>query len=309
MSDKTEIRQSENNIHVEGIVTEFEIKCDTLPDGREIVKGTVNVQTDTDSIHVLELFTMKLDKKKQESKLAKGYMTLKETLQSVAQVGKENATRVRVDTGEVRRNEFYLPDGKFVSHPTYSATFVNRVKETDKFEPKATFEMELFIANVSQEIKDDEETGRLIVKGYTVNYNGEVLPMELVVEESDAVDYIEGEYEVGGTVFVGGEIRNKLEVNRTKTESAFGKDFEKVDKKVIREMVIDHGSPMYDEDDNRAYNPNQIKKAIAERGNRLEEMKKKAKDKANKSNGKTTGTGAPKAGGFDTKKKKEDIPF
>lgn len=311
--EKSTIRQSENNIHIEGIVTEFDIAEDSLPDGREIVKGEIKVQTDADSIHVVEVFAMRWkDKKKtEESRLAKGYLTLAETLESVSDVGKERATRVRINTGEIRRNEFYLPDGRLISNPTFSATFVNRVKENDEFNPKATFDMELFIANISNEIVDDEETGRLIVKGYTVNYNGEVIPMELIGEGSEAVDYIESEYETGGTVLVGGEIRNKVKTTVHKTESAFGKDFEKVEKETVRELVIQHGAPQYDEDDNRAYDPEKIKKAIAVRENMLEEKKKKAKEKANKkgSGANSTGTGAPKAGGFSTSKKKEDIPF
>ena len=170
--------------------------------------------------------------------------------------------------------------------PQVTANFINRV--TGEFNPRAEFSLEVYFESIVPEMKDSEETGRLVVKVILPLYGGVVVPLTLIVADPDAVDYISTHYEKGRTGKIWGELVNSTEVIKT-VEQGFGKAKEKITTKILNELVITGGEEeQYDPDDEKqSYSTDVIKKAMAERDVMLDNLLKKSKD-GKKTENKTT---------------------
>lgn len=292
MTNDKQLQEAENKVHIEGTIVEVKIEEDTLPDGREIIKGDIDIQVDEDSVHTVSMFSMKLKQDKTISGIYKGILTIMNEYKS--------GDKVRITQGNVRLNEYIGQDGTLKSYPQINSNFVNRVKDSDVFEPKATFAFEMVVANVKEEIKNEEETGRAIIKGYIPIYGGEVIPFETVVADPNAVNYVTSNYEKGHTVSLHGDIVNQTIVTRREIEVGFGDPQEKIDRKTVREYVVKGGSAPYEEDDKNAFDPQLVGKALKAREAKIEVMKEKKKAKEG-------GNGSKNDSGFGTSKPKD--PF
>ncbi|WP_157448580.1 hypothetical protein, partial [Brevibacillus brevis] len=280
--NQTTIREAVNNVGIEGTVAEVRIETKKSTEGKEMITGEVDIQTDENSTHTVKVFANKLNKEGKESGLYKGIETIMNEYKSIASHGKDGADRVRITQGKIGLNEYVGQDEMLKSFPQLSANFINRLNATEEFEPKAEFEAEMYVHSVTEEVKNEEETGRALLKGFIPVYGGKVIPFTFVVADKDAVDYVSSNYESGSTVTVYGEIVNRVNVSRTEVEVGFGKPQEKVTRTTVREYVVTGGTPPLDEDDVKAYKTEVIKKALVEREAYLEELKTKKKEAAKK---------------------------
>lgn len=310
-----ELREAKNVVTMEGLLLEKEVNHGTTDGGKEYLRVRLVIGTAENEQHEVNLFQNKLTRDGKENGLYDGLLTVANDYKAVADVGKEEADRVRIEpptndrfnNGVIQMNDYVGQDGVLRSFPRLSATFVNRIDKGEEMNPHAKFETEAVVNNVTEEIVNDEETGRAKLSAYIPLYGGRVIPFEYVVNE-DGADYVLDNYEKGDTVFVYGNITNVREVKETVTQGAFGADNKSVTYNYIREYEIIGGTDPYDEDDNKAYDVELIKKALVERETYLEGLKEKHKSKKSSS-------GARK-GGFDTSKPKtnnkyneDDLPF
>lgn len=280
-ANNTTLREATNNVVIEGTVAEVRIEAKKTND-KEFITGEVDIQTDENSIHTVKVFANKLNKEGKESSLYKGIETIMNEYKSIASHGKENADRVRITQGKVGLNEYVGQDDMIKSYPQLSANFINRLTATEEFNPKAEFEVEMYVHSVAEEMKNDEETGRAILKGLVPVYGGKVIPFSFIVADKDAVDYVSNNYEAGSTVTVYGDIVNRVNVVKKEVEVGFGKPQEKITRTTVREYVVTGGTPPLDSDDSKAYSTDIIKKALVEREAYHEEMKAKKKNNESK---------------------------
>lgn len=287
-----EIREALNEVFIEGVLKEKNLELATVftdSGKQEVIRGEVVIATDDKSEHRVRIYANKLTKEKKDSTVYKGLVTVNEEYVSVADALKNGltvdaATKVRITKGKLGLNEYYTPTGELRSFPQVSTNFINRVDETKGYNPRAEFSVEMFFKSIKREVKNGEETGRLLVEGIIPMYGGAVVPITFVVDDADAVDYLETNYEAGKTGKIWGELINTVEITK-KEEKGFGKAKEKVITNVLHELVITGGEEeQYDEDDEKSYSVDIIKKAMAERDIYLDDLKKKAKkNEGNKS--------------------------
>jgi hypothetical protein len=308
---ETSLRQADNFVVIEGTLIEnrFEEK---VVNGKNSISGELDIEVKENEVHTVSFFSYKEKSDGSENGIYKALHTVMEDFKSVASHGREDADKVRVNGGSVRLNEYFGTDGKLKSFPQIQSNFVNRVKADEEFDPKAEFDVEVFVHSVIEEMKNDEETGRALVKAFIVLYEGKVVPFTFVIGE-DGADFVKDNYEAGVTARVYGEIINYKEVKRTEKPTAFGKSQDKVTTTTVREYLITGGSEPYDEDNVNAYDRDVIKKALTEREIALEAMKNKKKDgkgvAAKKDDKKEKGFGANKAKDKDKKISDDDLPF
>ena len=295
MTEKTQIRQADNKVRIEGILREINLK-----EENDIISGEIIIATDVVSEHSVSVYVARLTKDKKENRAYKGIKTVMTEYVSIAALVKDGktmeeaaalATKVRTGNATLGRNEFYAND-ELVSRPRIASNFFNRIDDEKTFEPKAEFELECYFEKIRKEVKDGEETGRLLIDVIIPLYGGRVIPMELVAAD-DVADYISSNYETKRTGSVWGDIVNIAERIVTK-KSGFGKDKEEVKTNYTRELVITGGSEeQYDEDSEKAYTTAQIKEAWKVRETEtLPELLKNAKDR-----GKDAKSGTKKPGG------------
>ena len=282
--NQNQLLQAENRIEIEGILVEKDLKIKPISrQGKqeEAITGKLDIKTGDNSIHTVEVFSYLKKNDGGENGIAKGLITIMNEYKAVAQegVGEANADKVRVKLGDLRKNEYYGQDGQLKSYNQYSASIIERVRPDEEFNPRAKFEVEVYIQAVNPEIKNDEETGRVIIKGLVPLYGGKIVPMDFTVANEKAVKYIENNYEAGNTVKLFGEIVNTVIVEKIVEEAAFGEDNEKIKTTTTRELLVTGGLAPYDEENPRAYSSELIKKALVERDTYLDELKRKSEEK------------------------------
>lgn len=304
-TDKKQLQEGINSIHVEGIVKDIRIEEKPI-NGQDAISGEVDIQVTPESIHTLNVFSYKLNQKKEVSGLFKTLVTIRDEYKTIDAHGIENADRVRVETsgtfdnGKVGKNEYASPDGEWKSYPRLTAKFINRIKAGEVFEPQAKFTLEIAVAGTKEETRNGEETGRLILKGYIVNYQEQkddtkkIYPFDFVVQNPVSVSYVQDHYEKGQTVKVYGDIVNTKVVTERLVEVGFGEPQKEYDRKEVREYIIIGGTPPYDEDDKNAYDVGLIREAIKKRDAAIEKKKEEKKNgSSSKSNNSGFGSSSP----------------
>lgn len=269
---KTNLRQSNLKAISEGIVSEIDLK-EVTEDGKKRIEGSVTVKTD--DVNFIR-YNVKVNEKTAagtDNKTYAGIQTVMNEYKSIAQVGEEEADRVRV-SGDLN---IYTGAMDRVTRIGYKSNFFNRLKNPDEMEQKAEFVAEVFISSITPEVNTDgEDTGRINVKGWTVTFAG-VEPITLVAE-GEIASAVDSTFEPGQTVeFYGDIINNRIE-KITEIPVAIGKPRTKVETSYKNELIITGASEAYEEGvtPEKPYEADVIKAAMQERENRLEEAKAKA---------------------------------
>lgn len=269
---ETNLRQSTMKVNVEGVVSEKDLKVVT-EDGATKIQGSLTVKTgDTNFIR----FNVNVNEKTKngtENKTFAGIKTVMEEYKSIAEVGEDEADKVRVN-GDL--NIYTGQNGVVVG---YKSNFFNRLKNPDELDPKAEFTIEVFISSIAPEVNTDgEETGRVVVNGWTATYAG-VEPIKLLAE-GDVASAVDSTFEPGQTVEFYGDVINSRIEKITEIPVAIGKPRKKVETSYKNELIITGASEAYEEGvtPEKPYEADVIKAAIQERQNKLEEAKAKAQN-------------------------------
>ena len=105
----------------------------------------------------------------------------------------------------------------------------NTITEEDY---KAEFDIEVYVTNISEEFdKEENETGRIKVKGWLPVYGGKVIPIEMVAgtilgddgEEINIAEGIQDAVEEGSTFNAWGDINFEKIVEEVKKGGSIGK--------------------------------------------------------------------------------------
>lgn len=275
--NQTTLREATNEATIEGILQELRLEVKKVNE-KLAITGEIDIKTDENSVHTVNVFAYKLNKEGKESGIFKGLNTVKSEYKSIASYSEEEADKVSITAGKLGVNEYFAQE-ELKTYPQLSTNFINRLKPNDEYKPRAEFEVEVYIKSVKDEIKNDEETGRVLVDTYVPVYGGKVIPFKFVVNDPHAAEYVKDNYELGTTATLYGDIVNQVHTKTKQVEVGFGKPQEKITRTSVREYVITGGSIPYEEDDAKAYKKEVIKKAVTEREVYLEEKKNKKESK------------------------------
>lgn len=282
---ETNLRQANAKAFVQGVVSEKDLKVIT-EEGKTKITGHLTVKTSDVNFVKFNVSVNEKTNAGAANKTYAGIQTVMNEYKSIAEVGEEEATKVKV-SGDI--SPFTGRNGeKIVS---YKSNFFNRVKLED-LEPKAEFSIELFISGIVPEMDTEGvETGRTIVSGWMPTYNG-IEPIDLVAE-GEVAQAIDSSFEPGQTVeFYGDIINNRIETV-TEIPVKIGKPRKKVSVEIKNDLIITGASEAYEEGitPELPYDSDTIQAAIQERKNRMEEAKAKAQSGA-KTSGNTKPSGA-----------------
>ena len=276
---ETNLRQANAKAFVEGVVSEKDLKVVT-EEGKNKITGHLTVKTSDVNFIKFNVNVNEKTKNNTDNKTYAGIQTVMNEYKSIAEVGEEEATRVKV-SGDI--SPFTGKNGeKIVS---YKSNFFNRLKADEEFEPKAEFSIELFISGINPELDTEGvETGRTIVSGWMPTYNG-IEPIDLVAE-GEVAQAIDAGFEVGQTVEFYGEIINNRIETVTEIPVKIGKPRKKVTVEIKNDLIITGASEAYEEGitPELPYEADTIQAAIQERANKLEEEKAKAQSGAKTTN-------------------------
>ena len=274
---QTNLRQADAKVTVAGIVSDKKLETKT-ENGVRTIEGTITIKTS--DTNFVQMRVRCADKKKDgtENKTFTGVMTVMNEYKSITDNGTDEADRVRT-SGQINLFRSNNNGNEIVS---YTSNFFNRIKPNQDYEPKAEFEVEMYIKTLVPEInKDGEETGRYKIVGWIPTFNG-IEPLELFVPE-ELADVVSNTYEPKQTARFYGEIVQNVTYETIERPMAFGVKKE-TKANFINELVVTGGSPAYDAETEEEvvkggnqipYNPDTIQAAIEERDRRIKEEQNK----------------------------------
>ena len=275
-----------NEVVIEGLLSEVKLQEGTDSNGNPAIYGEYRIRTTNkfnDRTYPVEIpirvYQSKITKNKKDNPAYATAMKLMKDYVSIAAGGEEKATAIRLPekSTSLQENFFMSKTTKqMVYGSQIRASFANEINKAD-LNPGARFKVTMVIGEKTYEIKDGEETGRLIIKGIIPQWGGRADVIDFIVENRRVVDHIEKNWEKGDTVLVGGYI-NFTSVVETQADDSntFGEVMKTQSTRSIREYIITggHEDPLTDEEG--AYDATDIATALQERQKRIEETKAKA---------------------------------
>lgn len=276
-----------NEVVIDGILSEVKLQEGTDKNGNPAIYGEYKVRT-TNVVDGME-YKVEIPVRVYQSKVTKNnkdnpaYATAQKIMKdyvSIAAGGEEKATAIRLPekSTSLQENFFMSKTTKqMVFSSGIKASFVNEINKAD-MKPGARFKNIIVIGEMTDEInKDDEETGRLIIKGIIPQWGGKVDVIDFIVANRKIVDLVKHNWQKGDTVLIGGYI-NYISIVETKTDDSntFGEVMQSQSTRSVREYIITggHEEPLTEEEG--AYSADDIAVALQERQKRIEEAKNKA---------------------------------
>lgn len=285
------IRQAENNVKIEGILSEVDLnygsfKKKTTGETINSIGGTIKIQVnqningETVMLEVpVHMFSSELTNKGTKNPAYQNIEKIKNEFTSIAAAGGvQGADAVRITGASISMNEFVGRNGEVVSYPRITASFATKISQTE-MKPEATFSATFVVGKKTPEVdKDGVETGRYKITGVLPQYGGKVDVVEFITANPKVIEAINQYWSENDTVSAIGRLNFSSHKETVLKEVDFGEPQEQVRTYSVSELVITGGSaaPM---DGERAYDMSEIKDALVDRNARLEKMKQDAATK------------------------------
>ena len=275
MTDKTSLRQADAKAVTIGMISDKKLEIKT-EDGVRRIEGTVTVKTNPTNFVQWKVNCAEKTKEGKNNKTFAGILTVLNEYKSIADYGEDEADMVRV-TGQINPFRSKTTGEEIIG---YAGKFFSRIKNGQEIEPKAEFEIEMFINSLIPETKEGEETGRYKINGWVPTYNG-IEPVDLIVPE-DLASTVESIYEPRQTAKFYGNIVQNVTYTVSERPMAFGVKKE-TKPNFINELVVTGGSPVYDAEEGELvpYDPATIRAAIEERKRMIEENQNRPNNQTN----------------------------
>lgn len=281
---KNILEQAMNKVNVVGKLLDANVADGTLSDGRKYLRANLTVRVtqtyggkeETSEIPV-SMFAAQFTNSNKPNPGYKQIQSLME-MKTAQNVGYDNADTVRLSGANLRENNFVSKSGQLINGWQVNSSFVSTGATADV----ASFILDIFIMDKHPEVdRDGDETGRLIIKGGIVQYNGKLDVVDFIVEQPDAVDFIDRNWEINDTVNVKGRIRVTVKEDKSSnSESSWGEDVPDTTTRTVRELIITKGDDQGKEEE-FAYDPTDIKKAFNVRKAAIEQLQIDAKNSGN----------------------------
>ena len=284
------LRQAENRVKIEGILSEIDIKTSTFKkDGRDMdaIGGTIIVKVtqkmgdqDKELAIPVHMFAAKFTNKGTPNPAYASIEKIANDFVSIASAGDEaKADCVRLTNASVRMNEYYSQNGNFVSFPRINSSFFQKVRK-DELEPEATFNVQFVVTNKAEEVDaNGDVTGRYIITGALPQYGDVVDVVKFYCESEGVINAVSTYWEIGDTVQAHGKLNFSQKTETITEESDFGDAISRQRTISVSEPIITGGTqePLGDE---LSYTNDEIRDGLARRKAKLEAEKDKAAHKA-----------------------------
>lgn len=295
------LRQAENKVKIEGILSEIDLKTGSfMKNGSKVdsIGGTIKVKVEQkigDKEYTLEIpvhmFASKLTNAGKPNPAYESISRIMNEYTSIAAAGGEDgADRIRITSGQIQMNEYYGQNGQLISFPRINSSFVTKVKK-EEFSPEATFVTNFYVASKEDEVDaNDTATGRIKIRGVLPQYGGRVDVVDFYGMPGTVKDSISKYWNEGDTVKAQGRLNFSSKTEKIVREVDFGEPQVDIRTINVSELIITGGNqtPV---DGEFAFDPDEIEKGLVERRERLDSQKERDMERA-----KNRGSKAPAKG-------------
>jgi len=312
------MRKPQNAERIEGRIYQHDLTIKQVQNqasenfGKDFIAGNIEVATDENCLNVIKVHFTYVTPTNKSGAENRTYKVLKQIIdenKTITSVGKDNATKVRIDTA-LALNDFYNQNNELVSAKTNEGGFVTIINELGEEKERNRFTVDMVITNVTHVDKDPDkhiDEDYTSVKGAIFNFRNDLLPIEFKVKSAEGMKYFE---DLGATnaepiyTKVWGNIVSETSTTTQEVESAFGEPAVRTFKNTNKEWVITGTAKVpYDFGDENVLTVDELTKAFQDRQVYLADVKKRADEyKAGKAAStpasSTTATTATKAADF-----------
>jgi len=288
------MRKPQNTERIEGYIYQHDLSVKQVQNqssdnfGKDFINGNIEVATDETCLNVVKVHFTYVTPTTKSGAENRTYTVLKKIIDEnkvVTSVGKENATKVRIDTA-LALNDFYNSNDELVSAKTNEGGFVTIVNELTQDEKlRNTFSVDMVITNVSHVDADPEkriDKDYVSVRGAVFNFRNDLLPVEFSVENADGMKYFE---DLGASnsnpiyTKVWGRIVSEITTTTSEVESAFGEPAVRTYQNTTKKWVITGTAKVpYDFGDENILTAAELTKAMQDREVHLADVKKRAEE-------------------------------
>jgi hypothetical protein len=197
---------------------------------------------------------------------------------SIAASDIEHADRIRITRGNIEMNEYYGQNGKLISFPRIRASFVSKVRKED-CKPDASFTVVFVVGSKAYETDSEGvETSTYKISGLVPQFGGKIDVVPFVAVNPGVVDAVSNYWNEGDTVRASGKLNFSSRTEEVTAQVDFGEPTTTIRTISVSDLVITGGSSTPLEGD-YAIPYEDVKEALAERKNRLAELKEKSQNK------------------------------
>ena len=284
------LRQAENKVRIEGILSEINLKygsfvkngatVDTIGGNiKVLVHQTINNEDITLEIPVY-MFAPKLTNAGKSNPAFESIEKVMTEFTSIASgAGEAGADKIRITNGNIRMNEYYNQQGQLVSFPRINASFVT--KATGEFRPEASWSLEFAVSSMDFVTDKDGvelEPKKLRIKAIVPQYGGKVDTMEFYATNPRVIDAITAYWENQKTYSAKGRLNFTSTTREIIEECDFGEPDVHVQTVSVSELIVTKGTQAPMEDD-MAFAPAELAQALKEHKAYLETLKDKTNTK------------------------------
>jgi len=278
------MRQSENTVFIEGILSEIDLKYGSFPKNgvdTKSITGSIKVKVTQDINKVptvleipVHMFATEMTNAGKKNPAFESIERVMNEYVSIAAAGEDAADRIRITKGQIKQNEYWATPETLVSYPRVNASFVQKIKK-DECTPKATFNVDFMVASNTAEVdRDGVETGRQVVKGIVAQYGGKVDVVQFIAAAPGVKDAVSQYWNKGDTVKATGRLNFSSKTETILEDVDFGEPIEKSRTINVSELIITGGSQTPLEGD-FAFDVNEINAALTQRTADLDARKAK----------------------------------
>lgn len=290
------IEQDNNYVLIEGKLSEVDLEKTNDSNGQAVIRGNYKVQLtqtiDGEEKNLVVPISAYAKKLTNAGKPNPAYASTEQIMgmTSIASGGEEEADLIRVTGARLEMNEYFTQDGRKVSFPRVTASFVNRINKTN-FQPRAVWECDLTILDMAYELDEDGvETDLFVVTGLVVGWNQYTNIIPFVTRNKQIAEGIKNNYKKGDRVPMSGYLNFTYSVEEFEEEVAIGEPVKKSRTFAVSEVIISGVKAPYEEKND----PAEVKELLQKHKANLETMKEAAKHKHT-----TSAQPAPKEDDFD----------
>lgn len=288
------MRKTLNQVHLEGYLYEHDLERrvsgpQAQSPNTTYITGTISVATDEACTNIVPVHYTYVIATTRKGKKNSVFETLSDIidgkLKTVMAVGKDAATKVRIDTS-IGLNEFYSDrNGKeeLVSVKRNESGFIhvsNTIAENEA--QRNTFKADMLITGARQVEADEEKNipEKVIIKGAIFDFGNNLLPVEFTVTSAGGMNYFLGlEPSNQNPIFtwVSGTQISETIVKKITEESAFGDDYVREVTNTRKDFMVTSASKEpYAWDEEGSITAKELQEAIAARETYLATVKQRA---------------------------------
>ena len=284
------LRQAENRVRIEGILSEINLKYGSFVKNgvsvdniggniKVLVPQTINGEDITLEIPVYMFATKLTNAGKPNPAYESIEKVMTEYVSIASGAGEAGADKIRITGANIRMNEYYNQQDQLVSFPRVNASFVT--KATGEFRPEASWSLEFAVSSmdfVTDQDGVEVEPKKLRIKIIVPQYGGKVDTMELYATNPKVIDAITSYWENQKTYSAKGRLNFTSTTREIIEECDFGEPDVRIQTISVSELIVTKGTQSAMEDD-MEFKPAELAAALKEHKAYLETLKDKSSHK------------------------------